>query len=58
MENTLHRIVTMDDPALRVVRCPDCGQLEYWSEDETNDHGLCRTIGADCPVCGEQSPTT
>jgi len=39
-----------------MVTCPDCGQLEVWSEQESNDHGLCRSRGGACwcdPVVGE-----
>lgn len=25
------------------VRCPDCGQMEWWTVEETVDHGRCRT---------------
>ena len=40
-----------------VVRCPDCGQLEIWSEDEALvDHGLCRSKGEPC-WCKEVKPT-
>ena len=31
-----------------MVTCPDCGQLEVWSEQESNDHGLCRAKGGVC----------
>ena len=31
-----------------MVTCPDCGQLEVWSEQESNDHGLCRARGGAC----------
>lgn len=29
----------------RVVVCPNCGQMEWWTEAECADHGLCRTTG-------------
>ena len=33
----------------RVVCCPDCGQLEIWSEEEAvNDHGKCRASAEPC----------
>lgn len=38
----------------RIVRCPDCGQLEIWSVAEETDHGLCRTrhaVDRHCAVC-------
>ena len=32
-----------------VVVCPDCGQLEIWSEEEALvGHGLCRAKGRPC----------
>lgn len=42
--------------AASVVRCPECGQMEWWTDDERADHGYCRTVPvAPCPVCGEES---
>ena len=38
----------------QVVRCPDCGQLEWWARQELEDHGLCRTRGGEC-WCGNNS---
>jgi hypothetical protein len=35
----------------QLVVCPDCGQLEWWSEIELADHGQCRTYPGPCPVC-------
>jgi len=32
----------------RMVRCPDCGQLEWWTEQECQDHGKCRAKGGPC----------
>jgi len=26
-----------------LVKCPDCGQMEWWTEAEMMDHGRCRT---------------
>jgi hypothetical protein len=39
----MHPILTPTDPEARLVRCPDCGQLEVWAEAELQDHGRCRT---------------
>jgi hypothetical protein len=39
----MHPILTPSDPEARLVRCPDCGQLEVWAEAELQDHGRCRT---------------
>ena len=39
------------DPAT-IVRCPDCGQLEWWTGKELQDHGRCRAVYAAC-VCNE-----
>lgn len=40
-----------------IVTCPDCGQMEIWSREERDDHGMCRcnpTLeDSRCPVCGE-----
>ena len=40
------------DPAL-LIRCPDCGQMEWWTERECSDHGQCRATSdaEQCPVC-------
>ena len=32
----------------RLIRSTDCGQLEWWSDDECSDHGRCRTGAAPC----------
>ncbi len=32
----------------QIVRCPDCGQMEIWTEEETNDHGHCRATPSPC----------
>jgi hypothetical protein len=37
----------------QLVVCPDCGQLEWWSEAELLDHGACRVHLGPCPVCVE-----
>jgi len=38
-----------------IVVCPDCGQLELWSQAERDDHGYCKTYRPypveDCPAC-------
>ena len=31
-----------DGQPARIVRCPDCGQMEWWTERECQDHGRCR----------------
>ncbi len=40
-----------------IVICPDCGQMEIWSREERDDHGMCRTnpylADGKCPVCDE-----
>jgi hypothetical protein len=47
---TLHATTeTIED--MRLVKCPDCGQLEWWSDDELLDHGLCRAMDHPCVVC-------
>ncbi len=57
MVSTLHdRRPDPMDADCRVVRCPACGQLEFWTEAETRDHGLCRTRGGPCPGCAPTSP--
>jgi hypothetical protein len=40
----------------RLIHCPDCGLMEWWTELETEDHGYCRSGQADykredCPAC-------
>ena len=32
----------------RLVRCPACGQKEWWTEDECRDHGKCRLSPYPC----------
>jgi predicted RNA-binding Zn-ribbon protein involved in translation (DUF1610 family) len=40
----------------QVVRCPDCGQLELWTDQEVRDHGQCRSAAErPCPVCPPRS---
>lgn len=40
-----------------IVTCPDCGQMEIWSVEERDDHGMCRVNpileDGKCPVCDE-----
>lgn len=50
-DETLHRDCITDQDA-RLVRCPDCGQMEWWSEAELIDHGRCRAGLYPCP-CNE-----
>ena len=43
-------------PTDELVQCPACGQMEWWGEEETVDHGYCRSGQADytredCPAC-------
>ncbi len=47
-------------PGTVLVRCPDCGQLEVWTEEESFDHGLCRSAGCACwcQEDGEQEETS
>ena len=37
-----------DGNPARLVLCPDCGQMEWWTEPECNDHGRCRASNAPC----------
>jgi hypothetical protein len=32
-----------DEQPARLIKCPDCGQMEWWTEAECLDHGRCRT---------------
>ena len=34
--------VDEDGLPAQVVICPDCGQMEFWTEWECNHHGKCR----------------
>ena len=47
-----HPILDMADVAAgraQIVRCPDCGQMEIWSEEEADSgHGKCRSSAAPC----------
>ena len=52
--STLHQERTKEDVEAgraQIVSCPECGQQELWSIEETKDHGLCRTKGEECIVC-------
>ena len=49
----LHRANQPGATGTQIVICPDCGQMEIWSEQECSDHGLCRRSGKPCPVCGQ-----
>jgi hypothetical protein len=40
-----------DGQPAQIVRCPDCGQMEWWTEEELRDHGKCRAQAAPCLVC-------
>ena len=40
-----------DGQPARIVQCPECGQMEWWTESECQDHGQCRARPAVCPVC-------
>ena len=46
-----------DGPAV-MVTCPDCGQLEWWTQRETEDHGMCRASEGICPVCADADLAT
>lgn len=35
--------------------CPDCGQGEWWTQREWEDHGACRTAGGKCDLCDESN---
>lgn len=45
--------VDADGYSARIMFCPECGQLEWWTDREIADHGQCRATGGKCPVCGE-----
>lgn len=51
MERLHPRDLRPGDPDVVLVRCPDCGQLEWWSEAELLDHSRCRSGSAPCPLC-------
>ena len=38
----------------QLIRCPDCGQLEWWSMAELLDHGKCRARTSPC-WCEQES---
>jgi hypothetical protein len=42
----------------RLVLCPDCNQMEWWTAAECLDHGRCRALPELilCPVC--EAPST
>lgn len=60
-KDSLHRNLDLDHTEARIVRCPDCGQMEIWTSSEVQDHGICRcspilTHEGTCPVCNEPWP--
>ena len=44
-----------EDGEARLILCPDCGQMEWWTARECSDHGMCRAhpAGTVCPVCDQ-----
>ena len=40
-----------DGNVARLVTCLECGDLEWWTEREYDDHGWCRKSPQPCPVC-------
>ena len=44
--------VDQDGNPARVICCPDCGQLEWWTDTECGDHGRCRTGRYACACDG------
>ncbi len=41
-------------PETHVVVCPQCGQMELWTEWERYDHGKCRASLEPC-FCGDDT---
>ncbi len=35
----------------QLVCCPACGQMEWWTQGEVDDHGTCRAVAESCKVC-------
>jgi histidine ammonia-lyase len=35
----------------QLVCCPACGQMEWWTQGEVEDHGKCRAAAESCKVC-------
>ena len=50
---TMHPLTTGPGyPSAHIVRCPDCGQMEWWTAREIEDHGMCRANPTDdCEAC-------
>jgi hypothetical protein len=54
MDGTKHPTTTGPDyrdangQSARVVTCPDCGQMEWWTVAECFDHGHCRASNVPC----------
>jgi hypothetical protein len=34
-----------------LVRCGECGAMEWRTKDEMRSHGLCRNVPGACPEC-------
>lgn len=41
------------DAETKLITCPECGQMEVWTELELSDHGQCRAESVDCGLCSE-----
>ena len=56
----MHRFIAVSEVPAKgeLVTCPWCGNLEIWTREEVQTHGLCRHLPhleeAVCPVCGER----
>lgn len=53
----LHRTCSSEDVLsgkARMVRCPECGKLEYWTVEEFNSHGKCRSKSGACSICAAE----
>jgi hypothetical protein len=37
-----------DGNPAQLVQCPDCGQMEWWTLEETQNHGKCRASNKPC----------
>lgn len=44
-----------DDNPASIVACPDCGQMEWWTQEEMIDHGHCRAASGPCEICEDWS---
>jgi hypothetical protein len=49
--NTGPEYIDEDGYHAKLIQCPDCGQLEWWTNEECWEHGHCRATTSPCVIC-------